>query len=990
MSIIFLSHTISAESIENNSNFQFKEIKFNLEKNRLPASPLRDKGIEFADVDSYDGLKPLNEDNIGTMESYGNLLRSIHSMRESKSTAAEDVLLNLQKENTYSNCAVGIIAYKYKQIKANALKDNLIKFDNNTVSDNYIDGVWQNPYQERYIFAVAFADTIYDKSLTFDFKEWATNFTGSLQFDAGDGKGLQTVHIGHKLNVTYSSYGTYFPKIIYSNGNYTYKAHTKIVIADANANLGRNDFYGMEWEETCCVVNDKEATLYHCKSGSNKQPFIYVEGFDIPKNNNKKGYGYSCIDNLFYDPAIDKKNGITQGMSMSVLNDYDFYYVDFEDGTATVEDKAELLRYVIQEINRYKRSSAVGNIVFGASMGGLVARYCLRMMEVNNEPHNTTTLICQDTPNLGANVPLGVLYSAHCLFDLYNRNESQYVDLNDEIGKLYKIIHSPAARQVLYNYVDPNGNINNTEHNNFVAKMSQLGYPVGDNGDLRCLAISNGCELITKQDETLLEMNGDLSPSQFADILSGVASIFMGPVVYKYTHDIKAALLSMVPGSNRILLHGEINPTNNLNHPLCHLRIRYKKKLLWTVNAYETIYDYKKYLPSGILFYDLMKGSYYDRSIFSSDESFNARFDFDILKLNVKVSAVSKVLFVPTASALDIGESKTKLTMDDYTTDYIMELRPLKPKHTPFHNYYISKRAEMHISFNDNMNQWLESQLQTKIIGPHIAVSGSKYSLHGGNSSNRVKWSVSDPSIATISPNGVLTVNKHGYITIYAETSNGFVYPMRVMANFPQYKITVNSRLSYFDISFDYIKDKAEDYQMFRKYIRYEVATISKGNSSLNWTTSKNGLLTLSRSVNGTTSIYFRAVYTDENNDELIGQTYYTTVCTADPYIIEPNYIKVQSQSILNDITVKINPNYTYTGSFPDEYKIYYVECHGAKPINAQSGVTTITLNAENLFSQTMINKIISNYNQPAISEYFIIRNKFGESIQKFNVSITR
>lgn len=562
--------------------------------------------------------------------------------------------------------------------------------------------------------------------------------------------------------------------------------------------------------------------------------------------------------------------------------------------------------------------------------------------------------------------------------------------MNDEIGKLYKIIHSPAARQVLYNYVDLNGNINNTEHNNFVAKMSQLGYPVGDDGDLRCLAISNGCELITKQNETLLEMNGDLSPSQFADILSGMASVFMGPIVYKYTHDIKAALLSMVPGSNRILLHAEINPTNNLNHPLCRLRIRYKKKVLWTINAYETIYDYKKYLPSGMLFYDLMKGSYYDRGVLTSDESFSTRLDFDILKLNMKVSAVSKVLFIPTASALDIGESKTALTMDDYTTDYIMDLRPLKPKHTPFHNYYISKRAEMHISFNDNMNQWLKSQLQTKIVGPHVAVSGSKYSLHGENFSNRVKWSVSDPSIATISPDGVLTVNKHGYTTVYAETANGLVYPMRIMANFPQYKITVNSRLSYFDISFNQIKDRADDYQAFRKYIRYEVATISNGSSNLKWITCNNGLLTLSRSVNGTTSIYFRAVYSDDDNNELIGQTYYTTVCTADPYIIEPNYIKVQSQSILNDITVKVNPNYTYTGNFPDEYKIYYVECHGPKPINSQSGVTTITLTAENLFSQTMIDKIIGNYSQPAISEYFIIKNKFGESIQKFNVSITR
>lgn len=40
-------------------------------------------------------------------------------------------------------------------------------------------------------------------------------------------------------------------------------------------------------------------------------------------------------------------------------------------------------------------------------MGGLVARYALRSMEIQNQMHGVDKFISFDSPHLGANVPVG-------------------------------------------------------------------------------------------------------------------------------------------------------------------------------------------------------------------------------------------------------------------------------------------------------------------------------------------------------------------------------------------------------------------------------------------------------------------------------------------------------------------------------------------------------------------------------------------------------
>ncbi|ACT96484.1 T9SS type A sorting domain-containing protein [Dyadobacter fermentans] len=86
---------------------------------------------------------------------------------------------------------------------------------------------------------------------------------------------------------------------------------------------------------------------------------------------------------------------------------YDLVLVDYDDARAAIENNAQVLKAVIQHVNSIKQGN-IDNVVIGASMSGLVARYAIRKMEVDGIQHHVMLLICFDTPHQGANVPVGM------------------------------------------------------------------------------------------------------------------------------------------------------------------------------------------------------------------------------------------------------------------------------------------------------------------------------------------------------------------------------------------------------------------------------------------------------------------------------------------------------------------------------------------------------------------------------------------------------
>src|SRR5690606_2160692 len=86
---------------------------------------------------------------------------------------------------------------------------------------------------------------------------------------------------------------------------------------------------------------------------------------------------------------------------------YDVIYLDFHNGADFMEHNAMLLLELIKRVN-FKKCGSEEIAIIGASMGGQVARFALSYMEQNHISHCVRTTILFDSPNEGANIPIGL------------------------------------------------------------------------------------------------------------------------------------------------------------------------------------------------------------------------------------------------------------------------------------------------------------------------------------------------------------------------------------------------------------------------------------------------------------------------------------------------------------------------------------------------------------------------------------------------------
>jgi hypothetical protein len=146
-------------------------------------------------------------------------------------------------------------------------------------------------------------------------------------------------------------------------------------------------------------VNGAEYRIIMGCDGILDKPIIIAEGFDANEDVN--------LDVLTakYNGTLGT-NGPLQGFKN---NGYDLVLVNYDNGRTWIQDNAQVLKAVINQINATK----VGNnklIVIGESMSGIVARIALKEMENAGQNHQVSHFVAFDTPMRGANVPIGLMY----------------------------------------------------------------------------------------------------------------------------------------------------------------------------------------------------------------------------------------------------------------------------------------------------------------------------------------------------------------------------------------------------------------------------------------------------------------------------------------------------------------------------------------------------------------------------------------------------
>jgi pimeloyl-ACP methyl ester carboxylesterase len=177
------------------------------------------------------------------------------------------------------------------------------------------------------------------------------------------------------------------------------------------------------------------------------KPIILVDGFDPGDTRNTT----TIYDLLNYGTnqnfADDLRN---QGFDIVVLN-FPTYTIPgttivIDGGADYIQRNAFILVALLNQINAQKVGTEK-NVVIGPSMGGLISRYALRYMEMNNMEHDTRLYISFDSPHQGANVPIGFqhLFNYMAYGPLGNAAVQPIVD---------GLIKSPAARQMLIDHME--------------------------------------------------------------------------------------------------------------------------------------------------------------------------------------------------------------------------------------------------------------------------------------------------------------------------------------------------------------------------------------------------------------------------------------------------------------------------------------------------------------------------------------------------------
>lgn len=211
--ILLCTTTLFAQGKEVDREFkaQIDPIFDRIDKRQVPHGILLDYAMEFTNVPAYNGT--LTDSTLINTNVLGNIYKTLFMGKVTTDTTyfprmekyAEKWFENRKNFNsqTQNTIVLSGLHYNYSRINPDALRDKKIEVNNNQYQEVYVNGVWQNPYQELQTFAVAAPIAQFDQnnfSVVLPYELWLSNTTSlEMQVDFNDGSGFQPRSSEHYL-----------------------------------------------------------------------------------------------------------------------------------------------------------------------------------------------------------------------------------------------------------------------------------------------------------------------------------------------------------------------------------------------------------------------------------------------------------------------------------------------------------------------------------------------------------------------------------------------------------------------------------------------------------------------------------------------------------------------------------------------------------------------------------------------------------------------
>lgn len=974
----------------------------NLNKSKVPHGLLSDFAFELVDLERFSGNQ-LTDKNYTDRETYELMLRSIRSSAVGTKPFRDvtEILKSQYSAGNSTTISLSGLAFQYSKIRANALTNNLIRYENGKVYDNTISGVWQNPYETQYAVGICPHDSIF-KGSSFVMKLnsdcWFSNLPyRSIEIDP-DGRGYRAISVGGSLNVSYSS-GEHIirMRVNLTNGTQLY-AHSVIQTVNQVSTRAVSVSRIEEGDAYLGIKTKAEVTI---TSGGvfsttlRRQPLIVVEGFDPREMSKKGGNGKGQNDaEVFNEMLREAEYNMGGGMFGGIItSNYDIVYVDWVDSGEFLQSNSNTLQKVIKYVNQLKASAGITapNIIYGHSMGGVIVRHALRTMENQGIQHNTSHYISHDAPHLGANVPLGALHAVYgALSFLKNKpvldwtinlfyNTGTYKDL------IQGIAHCRAAKQLLVNYVDLNGSINNSEYTRWQNELAALGFPQGDGTtDFRMLSMVNGSYAPNPEESTFFTADFSAS-SDVLDMIPGLGSGIVGVLL----QDIWAGLLTLIPGKSSLKGHIEINPGTAPGVKITDVSFKYVKKFAWIVNIPKTLYSMKKNMPGGLM-WDKFPGSTMETNLGLNIKPKDQLGIPVIGYIDYEIKKAETFPFVPTSSALCVGGGLQTLTAAMFTSEPGINNNPFGGNYT-----VNSLKSELHPSLGTQQLEWLAFQLNAGIDGPKLGKTGSKYSVPRVGFFG-VSWSTSNSSIATIDQNGILREVSRGVVNVIATVGNKRL-TKEIVVGTPRYVLSNPTREpGYFRVKAQCIENEAiKKLIEGNKGVVYFDWGIKTDTDTLKWIRSNSPELlvsTLEETEN--TTIYLKIV--DMYGNE--SQPVYVRVSGYDIYSLAYNTLIINRNGVIyTDGGVQLSYAYgtmpiTFRSSSYDEFTNAKWSPQAGIVINDESiprGIPWVRVGyLRDIISKEDLDRILTFTNNKMVIYRLMFLNYERKVIQKTPITI--
>lgn len=839
--IIFVSNNTYSQTKQEKSDLR-KELNnmfAKINRQSVPTGLLRDYAEEYEDLDCFTGCAPLTEQNIVDKKTYGYLLSTIKSA-DLIGTISNDIDNYFNQKNRNdgnSSISLSVALYKYSQIRENALKDGLILYKNKQVYNTN-----KNPYQQAYFFACSpCVETTTESSINIKLsKENLLTNVCIKRLEINIGNTFHEIGLSQTVRACLKQgENEIVIKAVLDNGqvllSHTFITKIENTHDEQSRVLGLEPIYNYPSGSKTIIGEDyrglstKAEVTWCLASGHStiEKPFIVVEGFDPRSKSNPKG--------LWRYESIIAKEKFFQ--TLRLYKGYDIVYVDWENPCEYIQANSYALISVIRWINEQKAkvNSKEKNTILGHSMGGLIARYALKTMENKGIMHQTQAYISYDAPHLGAHIPLGLLYGYKAVREWcadkdfikplkINIGGVDYsVDELIQIGN--SLAYSNAAAQMLVDYVNPEGNLDNREYLLWQKELTELGFPKGDDGHgLNSFAVANGSYKKPIIPDHYLTIDGNAGVRLFDIFVPVTNSAIYGLSL----NDITAALVSLIPGKTKVDAEIRVSPAKKVGDEITHINIKIKKKFLWIgPTITHTNLSFDRYYPNMPL-YDTYPSSKYDIKSLMGDIDGNLgdklNISYKLLQRELYIRAAG-IPFVPTSSALAMGTGLSH-NPDLYTSE------PQEIVSAFGKNYFIHNESQEHAIISDDAEKWIKSRLSTSIVGPVNGYTNAKYTL--SNTFGPIDWKTSNSEIATINSNGILTIKGKGicYIEAY---HNGNKYSMAIAVGKPRFIIQGTYKPGGYyikteciDEEFKKLQELVSDAFKFKWGIKY-------GNNSIEW-----------------------------------------------------------------------------------------------------------------------------------------------------------